>query len=128
MPCPACGAEQATDSMSCPKCSEKRRRRGRRSETAAQGDVPLGPKPPLNNPRAIHAYRCAVFGLIPFAGLVLGPLALRSGILGLRHVKVHPQDKGGSHAVAGIVLGLVELLTNWLGLLFLLIGLATLLS
>ena len=81
MPCPACGAEQATDLASCPKCSEKPRRRGRRSENAAEGDVPLGPRPPLNNPRAMSAYRYGVYGLIPFAGLVLGPLALGSGIL-----------------------------------------------
>src|SRR5882724_2825842 len=114
MPCPVCGAEQATDPQSCPKCAEKRGPRGRRPDTAPPRDVPLGPQLPRNNPRALYAFHCGVYGLIPFAGLVFGPMAVLSGILGLRHVKAKPQDKGASHAVTGIVLGTVELLANWL--------------
>jgi hypothetical protein len=80
---------------------------------------------PLDNPRALYAYRYGVYGLIPFVGLVLGPLALISGILGMRHAKTNPADKGASHALAGIVLGVVESLANWLGLAFVLLGLAS---
>ena len=55
-------------------------------------------------------------------------LAVLWGILGLRHVKVKPEDKGASHAVTGIVLGAVEMLANWLGLGLILVGLAELIG
>jgi len=125
MPCPSCGDEQAADLQSCPKCSEKSERRARRPAQAPPREVPLGPKLPLKNPRALSAFRCGVYGLIPFVGLLLGPLAVLFGILGLRHVKSNPADKGASHAIAGIVLGAMELVANWLGLMFVLHGLAT---
>lgn len=128
MPCPACGAEQAADLQSCPKCAQQRAPRGRRPESAPPREVSLGPKLPRNNPRALYAFRCGVYGLIPFAGLVFGPMALLAGILGLRHAKSNPHDKGASHAVTGIVLGAVELLANWLGLGLILVGLASLIG
>jgi hypothetical protein len=55
-------------------------------------------------------------------------MALLSGILGLWHANAKPQDKGAAHAVTGIVLGTVELLANWLGLVFILAGLASLID
>src|SRR5207248_5131349 len=37
---------------------------------------------PTANPRALIAYYCGIFGLIPVIGLVLGPFALLFGFLG----------------------------------------------
>ena len=82
--------------------------------------------PQPNNPKALAAYRCAIYGLIPVAGLLLGPIAVALGILGWRHFRNHPGDRGGGHAAAGVILGLLELLTNGIGLSFIAFGLASL--
>jgi hypothetical protein len=84
--------------------------------------------PQLKNPSALAAYRCAVYGLIPLAGLILGPAAVTLGILGWRHFRLHPDDKGLGHAATGIILGLLELLTNCVGLTFIWIGLTSMTS
>ena len=80
---------------------------------------------PSSNPRAMAAYRCAVYGLIPLAGLVLGPVAVALGILGWRHYRAHPKDRGQGHAGAAVILGALELLTNSIGLTLIWIGLAS---
>jgi hypothetical protein len=80
------------------------------------------------NPRALTAYRFAVYGLIPLAGLFLGPIAVALGVLGLRHCRAHPADKGQGHAGAAVLLGVLEVLTNTVGLTFIWIGLASLRS
>jgi hypothetical protein len=77
---------------------------------------------PYRNPRALAAYYCGVFALIPCLGAVLGPIALILGILGLRYVGANPTAKGTGHAIAGIVLGSLTLLGNWGVLLFMLVG------
>jgi DNA-directed RNA polymerase subunit RPC12/RpoP len=68
---------------------------------------------PTGNPKALIAYYCGVFSIIPCAGLVLGPVALLLGILGLRYVKANPTAKGTGHAIIGIVLGSLTTLANW---------------
>lgn len=121
MPCPICGAENPPGVQHCAKCGEKLSRRSRRLVNPADEEF-LVPTITSNNPRALCSYRFALFGLIPFAGLVLGPAALAWGILGLRLERINPSNKGTAQALAGIVLGALELLTNWVGLLFLIIG------
>jgi DNA-directed RNA polymerase subunit M/transcription elongation factor TFIIS len=68
---------------------------------------------PYKNPRALIAYYCGVFSIIPVLGLVLGPAALVLGIMGLRYVNRHPTAKGTAHAVVGLVCGIVATLGNW---------------
>lgn len=63
---------------------------------------------PYKNGPALAAYYCGVFGLIPVAGFVLGPVALILGILGLLRVRRDPRAHGTGHAIAGIVLGLID--------------------
>src|SRR5262249_33632445 len=58
---------------------------------------------PYRNGRALGAYYCGVFSLIPCAGLILGPLALIFGVLGLRFANEYPTAGGKGHAIAGIV-------------------------
>lgn len=77
-----------------------------------QPDGGLSTLIPYNNPKALIAYYCGVFALIPCVGLVLGPIALTLGILGLQYVKAHPTAKGTGHAIAGIVLGAITTLGN----------------
>jgi hypothetical protein len=68
---------------------------------------------PYRNARALIAYYCGVFSLIPCLGLVLGPVAFILGILGLRYVKANPGAHGTGHALAGIILGGLTGLVNW---------------
>ena len=64
---------------------------------------------PYKNPTALISYYCGVFALIPCVGLILGPIALVLGILGLAYKKKHPTAHGTGHAIAGIVLGTLVL-------------------
>jgi hypothetical protein len=84
--------------------------------------------PKSSNTWALTAYRYAVYGLIPLAGLVFGPIAIALGILGICNHRNYPEDHGIGHARAAIILGLLELLTNGLGLTFIAIGIASLMG
>lgn len=83
-----------------------------------QQDDALSSLIPYKNSKALTAYYCGVFSLIPCLGLILGPIALIFGISGLRYAKEHPQAKGQAHAVVGIVLGTVTTLFNFGAILF----------
>lgn len=63
---------------------------------------------PFRNGPALAAYYCGVFGLIPVLGFVLGPIAFILGIIGLVKKKNNPKVHGTGHAIAGIVLGLID--------------------
>jgi hypothetical protein len=65
---------------------------------------------PYRNARALAAYYCGVFGLIPCVGSLLGPVALVLGILGLRYRNRNPAAHGAGHAITGIVLGSLEVI------------------
>jgi phage FluMu protein Com len=77
---------------------------------------------PYKNGKALVAYYCGVFSLIPCLGLILGPIALIFGILGYRYAKAYPTAKGMGHAIAGIVLGGLSTVGNWGITLVMLIG------
>ena len=67
---------------------------------------------PYKNPMALLGYYVSVFGLIPCAGVVLGPAAIVMGIMGLKYNKANPHTKGVAHAYVAIVLGSLELLAH----------------
>lgn len=67
---------------------------------------------PYKNPMALLGYYVSVFGLIPCAGMVLGPAAIVMGIMGLKYNKANPHTKGVAHAYVAIVLGSIELLAH----------------
>jgi Domain of unknown function (DUF4190) len=72
---------------------------------------------PYRNGAALAAYYIGVFGLIPILGFVFGPLAFILGIIGLVKARKSPQAHGTGHAIAGIVLGVIDPLL-WIVLLF----------
>ena len=94
----------------------RRRRRRDRSENPTGGLIPY------ENGMALAAYYCGVFGLIPALGLILGPLALIFGIVGLRNKSRNPERGGTAHAIVGIVLGTLATLGNWTVAILLLIS------
>ena len=87
---------------------DDRRPRRRRDE----GDV-TGGVIPYKNPMALASYYCGVFGLISccLALGIFGIVPIILGFLGLRYAKQHPEARGQAHAITGIVLGLLEVLT-----------------
>ena len=69
-----------------------------------ENDV-VGTLIPYKNGLALGAYYCGVFGLIPILGIILAPIALVLGILGLRYSRRNPKARGAGHAITGIILG-----------------------
>ena len=63
---------------------------------------------PYRNGAALAAYYCGVFGLIPGIGFILGPIAFILGIIGFVKARKNPQAHGTGHAIAGIILGLID--------------------
>jgi hypothetical protein len=93
---------------------DRPRRRRPRREDEEDDDIarrirkpsdPTGGLIPYRNPQALMAYYCGVFSLIPCLGILLGPVALILGFLGLGYVKKHETAGGTAHAIVGIVLG-----------------------
>jgi hypothetical protein len=89
-------------------------------------DGGVGALIPYRNPQALIAYYCGVFALIPCAGLLLGPVAIVLGMLGLNYKKKHPTAGGAGHAITGIVLGTLTVLGHLA--VFLLVGLGALMK
>lgn len=83
--------------------NERERRRRKNRGDATGGLIPY------KNGKALAAYYCGVFSLIPFAGVLLGPIAVILGVLGLMHKKKYPKSRGTGHAIAGIVLGILAI-------------------
>jgi hypothetical protein len=64
---------------------------------------------PYRNGAALAAYYCGVFGLIPVLGFILGPIAFLLGIIGFIKARKNPKAHGTGHAIAGIILGIVDI-------------------
>lgn len=60
---------------------------------------------PFRNGWALAAYYVGIFSLIPIFGIILGPLAIIFGCLGLRHASRQANAHGRVHALVGIILG-----------------------
>jgi Domain of unknown function (DUF4190) len=88
--------------------AEDRRTRRRRNDGDATGGVI-----PYKNPKALASYYCGVFGLISCFVLLglFGIIPVVLGFMGLSYAKQHPEAKGQAHAIVGIVLGIIEVLT-----------------
>lgn len=68
---------------------------------------------PYRNAPALIGYYISVGSLIPFVGLLAGPVAIALGIVGFRKVRREPRVRGTAHAVVAIVLGGLTSLLNW---------------
>lgn len=97
--------------------------RGRRR--GSRGDV-TGGLIPYKNAKALAAYYCGVFGLISCFVLlgIFGIVPIVLGFLGLKHAKKYPEAKGQAHAITGIVLGFLELLTFLAQVVYIVVSLA----
>jgi hypothetical protein len=121
MQCPACRADNPADARQCSSCGAKLTRRRRNVPEA--GESAIRTWIDSSNRTAVMAYHCSLFAIIPFVGLVLGPVAVLLGLIGKWRDYHNPEERGGAQAMAAIILGSLTLLTNWTGLYFLLRGL-----
>ncbi len=64
---------------------------------------------PTKNKPALFAYYFGVFGLIPIIGLLFSVAGVVLGIMGLSKYKTNPTPGAKGHALAGLILGIVEL-------------------
>jgi hypothetical protein len=104
-----------------PEERPRRRRPRDEDEDEDQGYKGVSGLIPYKNGLALAAYYCGVFSLIPVLGLLLGPVALILGIMGVRYAQKNTRARGTGHAIAGIVLGSLSTLLYW-GLVILLVG------
>jgi hypothetical protein len=123
MRCPACQAENLDDAGACSACGTALVPRPSRRVRRGASDSALGDTSGKKKGLAWTAYRCSVVGLIPFVGLLLGPIAFALGFLAWSRGQGEPLQKGIGPALAGMLLGGLVALTNWLGLALMIYGL-----
>jgi hypothetical protein len=132
MQCPACKTENDADRTVCIHCQAvlpvsplaqpaKRRSRGRPGEKPA--DIPISAFAAKCNRDVFRVYQLSLFGVIPFLGLVLGPLAAFMASRILRKAKDDPGFSAQAHAYASLFLGMLSAAFNWIGLAIMLLGL-----
>jgi hypothetical protein len=129
MLCPTCNASNAPDAVECTSCQAPLRRRpARRRDRSEEADWPFGVKPEGANLSALLAYRLSLFGLIPVAGLVLGPIAVVLGLLAAYWGRADSAFTARIPVTAAVVIGTIDALTNWGGVVLMWFGLASMLS
>jgi hypothetical protein len=109
MHCPGCDAVNAPEAVHCQTCGDKLPRSV--GDDAAKKRR-LASVIPDKNPRALAGYYCGFLALVPVVGIVLAPVAIVLGIMGLRHRLDHPEARGAAHAVIAIVCGALSLACN----------------
>ena len=117
MQCPSCGAENGAGAPLCGSCGARLPRRRRDNNVASAAAI--NPWIQSSNRLATAAYHCSLWAMIPFVGLILGPIAVVLGLLGRRSERQQPTEGGATLANAALVLGGATLTTNWAGLFFL---------
>lgn len=62
---------------------------------------------PTRNQPALLGYYYSIFGLLPIAGLLLGPVAMVYGLIGLERGNRLPRHIGYGHALFAVVAGMI---------------------
>lgn len=124
MRCPSCHAVNPRDAERCANCGKAfPRKPARKRAESEESDADAAARAEESNRAALRAYRLSLFGLIPFAGLVLGPAALVLGVAAGRKGRRDPAFTAHGPAAAAVVLGAVDALTNWAGVVLMVLGL-----
>jgi hypothetical protein len=103
MTCPRCTLMLAIGTQICPGC---------RAITSLDG-LYHGPK--INAPGAVASLVLGIIGIF-LCGVILGPLAIWQSNTARRAIHSDPMYGGGGLAIAGMVLGIVALLFNFVGM------------
>jgi hypothetical protein len=111
--CHVCQAENEDEAPRCTACNARLRRRER--VTHETTDSPFSERADPINHTAVRAYYLALWGMVPFLGLVLGPLAAWLGLRGLRRGRGNAAFTAEGPGRAAVVLGVAVTVTHWLG-------------
>jgi phage FluMu protein Com len=96
--CPGCGREIRKSALKCRHCGQYVDERIR---------IASGPKRQLKE--ASTALTCSIIGIFCF-GIILGPVAVYNGVKALNMIQNDPQYEGRGKAIAGIIIGSIEIL------------------
>src|SRR5262249_14006680 len=77
----------------------------RRKRLNAADEASMSLTKPIANWQAKFAWFCAMWGLLPVVGLVLGAIAVTFGAIGWLRVRMRPDDLGIRHAIGSVLLG-----------------------
>lgn len=98
-------------------------RKSRKRDANSGWSVPYLEHASKHFPDAARAYSWSIYGMVPFLGLLLGPLAVLLGGSALRRGRGNPEFRGTALCVAAMVIGGLSALTQWAGLWLMLRGL-----
>lgn len=120
--CQNCQTENEDNARQCVSCQTRLRRRERAPDEIPES--PYSPRgDPINRP-TLFAFYLALWGLIPFVGMILGPVACILATRAYRTAKGQPGYLATPQAHAAFWIGLVEAVCQWLGALCFYLGLA----
>jgi hypothetical protein len=123
MRCPTCNSDNPAKAVTCEKCGVGLPRKPRKRGVAEHSDSPFGRIGEGPNRRALIAYRWAVVALIPFVGLLAGPLSFALGANAWARDRHNADFNAWGPLHASMLLGVLTAITNWLGLCLLVLGL-----
>lgn len=70
---------------------------------------------PLKNQAALIGYYCAIFCIIPVLGLLMGPVAIGYGLVGMERSRSLTRSIGYGHGLFAVVLGIIGTVLNYSG-------------
>src|SRR5262249_4149558 len=123
MRCKVCKTDNPDTAERCGTCGMGFSKRARKRSLPDEIESPFARTVEGPNRRAIRAYRVAVLSLIPFAGAVLGPLALGMSLRAWLKSRKNPEFSARGMLAAGSVLATLTTATNWAGIALMAIGL-----
>jgi ribosomal protein L37E len=106
--CTKCGEKNPENYYKCSRCGMPLHA----TQVASNGM--MGRIIPVKNIFALIGYYSGVFALIPIFGVLFGIAAFILGVLGLKHIKHHPDAKGVVHAWTAIILGGLSIIAHTL--------------
>ncbi len=124
MRCTACNTDNPNAATACQSCGAALppapARRRRRNDSRDVADSPRT----LEYDREVKGiFNLCLVSLVPFLGLVLGPLGAWRGWRLLRRARLDPAFIAARGAQAAVILGSLTGVTNWLGLGLMVLGL-----
>lgn len=110
--CARCGAPNEAGLAQCAHCGQNLMAAWPPHPTEVYPAYPPPPSSgafggliPDKNPSALTSYYLGIFSIIPCVGLPMGIAAVVLGLRGMNLVKQHPEVRGRTHALVGIIAG-----------------------
>jgi hypothetical protein len=122
MLCPGCETQNSDDAVKCAACGKPLQGRKRRRPSSEEVDSTTDPKAEQCNRAGLRAYRISVWGILPGAGLVLGPVAMLLGIVAAIRGNGVPGFTAKGLAILSVLLGAVITACQWTGVVLMVLG------